>query len=205
MQTTERRSARARRLPADERRRQILDAAVDVFARLGYSAAGTADIAAAAGIGEPTIYRYFTNKREVYLASIRRASDEILDNWAQLAADAPDALTLLRQIGLWYFRRVQDRPELLMLRSRSVNESPDEETVGAVRTEYLRVLRFVQSAFERAQQEGQIEASEDVKTLAWIYMAVGALLDQSLILGLGDELTPEQVIRLAQLIQPGSR
>jgi TetR/AcrR family transcriptional regulator len=205
MQATERRPARARRLPADERKRQILDAAVDVFARLGYSAAGTADIAAAAGIGEPTIYRYFTNKREVYLAAIRRASDEILSNWEQLAADAPDALTALRQIGLWYFRRLQDRPELLMLRSRSISESPDQETLAAVRTEYLRVLHFVQSAFERAQQEGQIEASEDVKTLAWIYMAVGALLDQSFILGLGDELTPEQVIRLAQLIQPGSR
>jgi hypothetical protein len=92
-----------------------------------------------------------------------------------------------------------------MLRSRSINESPDEETVAVVRTEYLRVLRFVQSAFERAQQEGQIDAGEDVKTLAWIYMAVGALLDQSLLLGLGDELAPEQVIRLAQLIQPGSR
>ena len=205
MQATERPHARARRLPADERRRQILDAAVGVFARLGYSAAGTADIAAAAGIGEPTIYRYFTNKREVYLASIRRASDEILDNWERLAADAPDALTALRQIGLWYFRLLQDRPQLLMLRSRSINESPDEETVAVVRTEYLRVLRFVQSAFERAQQEGQIDAGEDVKTLAWIYMAVGALLDQALLLGLGDELAPEQVIRLAQLIQPGSR
>lgn len=193
---------RARRLPAQERKRQILDAAVDVFARLGYSAAGTSDIAAAAGIGEPTIYRYFTNKREVYLAAIRRGSDEILENWQRLTDNAPDALTALRQIGLWYFQRLQHHPELLMLRSRSISESADEETVATVRVEYLRVLRFVQSAFERAQRDGQIAPDEDVKTLGWVYMAVGALLDQSLILGLEDELTPEQVIRLAQLIQP---
>jgi AcrR family transcriptional regulator len=203
MQTAKPR-VRARRLPAEERKPQILDAAVDVFARLGYAAAGTSDIAAAAGIGEPTIYRYFANKREVYLAAIRRGSDEILENWQRLADNAPDALTALRQIGLWYFQRMHDRPELLMLRSRSIGESPDDETVAAVRTEYLRVLHFVQSAFERAQREGQIAEREDVKTMAWLYMAVGALLDQSLILGLEDELTPEQVVRLAQLIQPAS-
>jgi AcrR family transcriptional regulator len=61
--------SRAPRLPADERRNQIVDVAVQVFARHGYAATGTADIAEAAGIGEPTIYRYFESKRDLYLAA----------------------------------------------------------------------------------------------------------------------------------------
>jgi AcrR family transcriptional regulator len=42
---------RARRLP--RQRRKILETAVSVFAERGYAGTGTADIAAAAGIGEP--------------------------------------------------------------------------------------------------------------------------------------------------------
>ena len=193
---------RAKRLPAEERRRQILDAAVDVFARLGFASAGTADIARAAGIGEPTIYRYFPSKREVYIAAIRRASDEIFEHWQRIADEAPDALTALQQLGIWYFQRLQDHPELLMLRSRSISEAPDEGITAVVREEYLRVVRFVQDAFRRAQSEGLISAEEDVATMAWMFMAVGSLLDQSIVLGLGDELSTEQVIRIAQMIQP---
>jgi AcrR family transcriptional regulator len=195
---------RAKRLPAEERRRQILDAAVDVFARLGFAAAGTADIAAAAGIGEPTIYRYFSNKRDVYIAAIRQASDEILEHWQRIADEAPDALTALQQLGIWYFERLQNHPELLLLRSRSIGESPDEEIVAVVRGEYLRVVAFVEESFSRAQREGLISPSEDVKTMTWLFMAVGSLLDQRVMLGLGDELTTEQVIRIAQLIQPAA-
>jgi AcrR family transcriptional regulator len=194
---------RAKRLPAEERKRQILDAAVDVFARLGY-AAGTADIAAAAGIGEPTIYRYFASKRDVYIATIRRASDEIFEHWERIADEAPDALTALQQLGIWYFQRLQDHPELLLLRSRSISDAPDDEITSVVREEYLRVARFVQAAFARAQREGLISPDDDVKTMAWLFMAVGSLLDQSVVLGLGEELPVEQVIKIAQLIQPSA-
>ena len=193
---------RAKRLPAEERRRQILDAAVNVFARLGFSAAGTADIAAAAGIGEPTIYRYFANKREVYVAAVRGASDEILEHWTQISADAPDALAALQQIGIWYFQRLQQHPELLLLRSRSISDPQDGDITEVVRGAYLEIVRFVEALFQRAQDEGQIAPGEDVKTATWLYMAVGSLLDQVQILGLHEELTTEQVLRIAAMIQP---
>jgi AcrR family transcriptional regulator len=193
---------RASRLPAEERRRQILDSAVGVFARVGYEAAGTADIARAAGIGEPTIYRYFSNKREVYLETVARVSDEILEAWSQIADDAPDALSALQQIGIWYFQRLQTHPELLLLRSRSIAGGPqDAEITAVVRDAYRRVRAFVEQLFERAQRDGQIGAGEDIATYVWLFMAVGSLLDQAQMLGL-DELTPEQVLKLAAMIQP---
>lgn len=192
---------RARRLPATERRRQILDAAVDVFARLGFAAAGTADIARAAGIGEPTIYRYFANKRDLYLAAIRRSRDEIQEAWTAIAEDAPDALTALQRIGIWYYQRLQSRPELLLLRTRSMSESQDEGVADEVREQYRSVMRFVEQLFLRAQRDRQIAADADVTTMTWLFMAVGSLLEQSQILGLA-ELTPAQVLRIAGMIQP---
>ena len=196
--------ARAPRLPAEERRKQILDAAVEVFAHMGYGTAGTADIARAAGIGEPTIYRYFSNKRDLYVAAVRRSSDEILEAWGTIAGDAPDALTALQRIGVWYYQRLQSRPELLLLRSRSISDSQDGSVAEVVREQYLAIMHFVEALFRRAQAEGQVDADEDVGTLTWLFMAVGTLLDQAQILGL-DELTPAHVLRITALIQPRKR
>ena len=192
---------RARRLPAEERRRQILDAAVDVFARLGFASAGTADIARAAGIGEPTIYRYFANKRDLYKAAVRRGSEEILDHWTRIADEAPDGLAALQRIGVWYYQRMQTHPELLMLRSRSISEPSEGDVAVTVRDAYRDVQTFVFGQFNRARDEGLLDRQADIRTMTWLFMAVGSLLDQSQLLGL-DELTPTDILKLSALIQP---
>jgi AcrR family transcriptional regulator len=200
-ETTTPARTRAPRLPAEERRRQILAAAISVFARLGYAGTGTADIAAAAGIGEPTIYRYFTNKRDVFVGAIRHASEEVRDEWQGIADAAPDALTALAQIGVWYYRQMQQHPEALMLRSRATVEAPDPDALAIVREEYRQTLRFIESLFNRAKGDGLLDADADTRTLTWMFMSVGALLDMTQLLDLGDELGPGEVARLAALLQ----
>ncbi len=56
------------RLPADERRRQLIEVAIDVFSRRGFSGATTREIAAAAGVTEAIIFRHFANKEQLYSA-----------------------------------------------------------------------------------------------------------------------------------------
>src|SRR5579885_443548 len=55
-------------LPADRRRQQILDCALEVFARRGFHAATVGDICARARIARPTLYQYFRDKRDVLVA-----------------------------------------------------------------------------------------------------------------------------------------
>jgi len=196
---------RAARLPAEERRRQILDAATKVFARLGYAGTGTADIAREVGIGEPTIYRYFANKRELYLEAIREGALEIREGWEQIRREAPDPLAALQQIGIWYYEKMRRRPELLLLRSRSFTESPDGEALALVREEYRSVARFVQSLFDDAKTGGLIGGDTDTRTMTWLFMAVGALLDVSQVLDLSDDLRPDDLMRLAAMLQNGNR
>src|SRR4030081_372015 len=50
---------------AERRRREIIEAAFEVFATRGYTAAGIADIAERLGMGHGTFYRYFKNKRDI--------------------------------------------------------------------------------------------------------------------------------------------
>jgi AcrR family transcriptional regulator len=196
---------RAARLPADERRRQILDAAISVFARMGYAGTGTADIAREAGIGEPTIYRYYANKRELYLAAIGEGAREIREHWQQIRDGSPDPLAALQQIGVWYYGQMQRRPELLLLRSRSFTESPDGEALALVRDEFRSIVAFVQSLFDDARARGQLAADADTRTMTWLFMAVGALVDVAQVLDLGDDLRPDDLMRLSAVLRNGNQ
>jgi AcrR family transcriptional regulator len=70
---------RRRNLRRDERRDQILDCALAVFARKGFHETSIADICAPARIARGTLYQYFTDKRDVLAALIERIVGRIID------------------------------------------------------------------------------------------------------------------------------
>lgn len=57
----------AKRLPATERRQQLLDVALRLFATKGYTATTMDDIADAAGVTKPLLYQHFDSKRALYM------------------------------------------------------------------------------------------------------------------------------------------
>ncbi len=59
---------RPKRLPAEARRRQIILAAIRLFAQRGFRGTTTKEIAAAAGVNEALIFRYYATKQELYSA-----------------------------------------------------------------------------------------------------------------------------------------
>ncbi|MCA4132343.1 TetR/AcrR family transcriptional regulator [Arthrobacter sp. M4] len=61
-------SARSARLPRDERRAQLLNAAQEVFVANGYHGAAMDEIADTAHVSKPVLYQHFPSKRELYLA-----------------------------------------------------------------------------------------------------------------------------------------
>jgi TetR/AcrR family fatty acid metabolism transcriptional regulator len=71
-----------------DKRRRILDAAIQVFARKGYFAARVSDIARKAGVADGTIYLYFRNKEDVLV----RLFDEVMAEHVEEARAAVRAL-----------------------------------------------------------------------------------------------------------------
>ncbi|KAB1443476.1 TetR/AcrR family transcriptional regulator [Pseudodesulfovibrio senegalensis] len=61
---------KSKRMSAEERRSQILDVALDVFAKRGFSGARTREVADLAGISETLIYRHFKTKADLYDAAL---------------------------------------------------------------------------------------------------------------------------------------
>ena len=72
-------SSRPTRLPRDQRRVQLLDAASEVFTTKGYHAAAMDEIADAAGVSKPVLYQHFPSKLDLYLALLDQSCDRLVD------------------------------------------------------------------------------------------------------------------------------
>lgn len=70
-------TTRVARLPRDQRRKQLMDAAVQVFTGVGYHQAAMDDIAEAAGVSKPVLYQHFSSKMELYQAVLEQSCDRL--------------------------------------------------------------------------------------------------------------------------------
>ena len=76
------------RLPAAERRTQLIETAVAVFATNGYHATSMNDVAEAAGVTKPVLYQHFSSKRELFVELLADIGAELRDTIAKATADA---------------------------------------------------------------------------------------------------------------------
>ena len=74
------------RTKTEGKRRAILDAAEAAFARKEFDEVLTDDVAALAGVGKGTLYRYFPTKEELYSAALLRGFEELERDLAELDA-----------------------------------------------------------------------------------------------------------------------
>jgi AcrR family transcriptional regulator len=115
----------APRQTADERRVAVLDAATHEFAVRGLHGASTDNIARAAGISQPYLFRLFGSKKELYLAASNRCADELYAVFAR-AAEGKSGVDVLQAMGITYTEVMQDRDRLmLMLKSWTSCDDPD--------------------------------------------------------------------------------
>jgi len=70
---------RATRMPREERRASLLEAANEVFTSRGYHAAAMDDIAEAAGVSKPVLYQHFPSKLDLYLALLDASCDSLVE------------------------------------------------------------------------------------------------------------------------------
>lgn len=76
------------RLPGPERRQQLLDTAVEIFARNGFHETSMNDIAVAAGVTKPVLYQHFDSKREMYRELLGEIGTQLRETIAKATADA---------------------------------------------------------------------------------------------------------------------
>jgi AcrR family transcriptional regulator len=76
------------RLPAEQRRRQLLDVACQVFAEHGFHATAMDDVASAAGVTKPVLYQHFPSKRALYVELLDDVGHQLLHELAHATSAA---------------------------------------------------------------------------------------------------------------------
>src|ERR1051326_1079269 len=73
------------RMSADERREQVIRAAVAEFAIRGLEGTSTSDIAKRVGVSQPYLFRLFPTKRDLFIAAVRRGVERIRTEFSRAA------------------------------------------------------------------------------------------------------------------------
>lgn len=99
---------RAPRLPREERRQQVLSAALEVFSAAGYHAASMDEIADRAGVSKPVLYQHFPGKLELYLELLDSGVEDLLDAAREALTGTTDNATRVQAMVNAYFRFVEE-------------------------------------------------------------------------------------------------
>src|ERR1700727_676076 len=182
------------RLTAEQRRRQLVSVALELFARRGYRATTMDDIAEAAGVTKPLVYQHFSSKRALYLELVDSIAQDVL---VAVRTGVERARGPRQQVEMGfaaYFRLVINREaEFRLLYGR---DHADDQERG-------RALRLVEDALAEAI-DPLIDAGLDddhrrLLAYAVVGMAEGAsrrFMEQRTVGGGG--AGEEEVARLAQ-------
>lgn len=144
----------SRRLPADERRAQILREAAHLFGTHGFKGTTTRDVAARVGITEAALYRYFPSKEAMYAAILdeRMAAPDLLAH-VEALADGSDDRAVFGGLALTLLRTVEADPSILRLLLYSALEG--HEMARPFQEGRIRRLRdFLSRYIERRAREG---------------------------------------------------
>src|SRR6478752_2366041 len=123
----------APRLPAPARREQILDVAVQVFARNGFHGTSMNDVADAAGVTKPVLYQHFDYKQELYLALLNEVGRRMLLAITKATAGATTGREMTELGVNDYFRFVADDRGAVLLLYETRASRDDEETTAVRR------------------------------------------------------------------------
>ena len=127
----------------DERREDILDAALVVFAEHGLHGASTDEIARRAGISQPYVFRLFGTKKELYLAVVARCFRQTLE-LMQRAAEGKRGEDALRAIGSAYAEVLASDRVYLRAQMQAYAASEDPEVGAVVRNGFGDLVSYVE-------------------------------------------------------------
>lgn len=159
-----------------QRRKQILDAAYQVFATKGYAATTIADVAQALKLGHGTIYRYFDNKLDLFMAVVGavlgRMATTVASEDPQRACTAEEYRAQVERIGRAMLGLLDSDPavtKILFYEAMGISPELDERIQNAWETAGKLTALYLQNGKRR----GFLRANLDTEATA---LAINALM-----------------------------
>ena len=181
----------------EEKRRQILEAAVRAFARKGYHACRVGEIAEEAGVAYGLVYHYFGSKEEVLQTIFRDTWTQMLARISELEAEGDPAGEQVRKVTALILRTWIRDPDLVRVLVREVTRSPEQlqQQIDEIGHAYEALERIIR----RGQESGEFRREIDPQLAATIFygaleeVLTGWVMGQ-LSAGEGDVAKAEQAV-----------
>jgi AcrR family transcriptional regulator len=157
-------------MTAEERRVQLVEAAVEEFAQAGLAGASTEAIAKRAGISHAYLFRLFPTKRALFAATVDHTFDHVLETFEQAYAERDPDEPVLAVLGHAYIALLEDRSRLLF-QLHAYAACGDEDIRAHVRTRYLAVFEWVRKTSGHGEDDVRVFMSTG------LLLAVGAAID----------------------------
>lgn len=158
-------------MPRAERRAQLLDNAVEVFAERGYHGTSMDDIAARAGVTKPVLYQHFTSKSHLYGTIVNAVGAEITE-LIRGAYDDPELgpLPVNRAIGALVRAVLAMESRVRML---TPSESVDEDIDAVVLEQRHAVIDAISESITRTKVISESEADSVALAILATVLAAG--------------------------------
>nr|WP_253862883.1 TetR/AcrR family transcriptional regulator [Prauserella halophila] len=155
-------------MPRAQREQQMIQVAVVVFSKHGYTAASMDEIAEHVGVSKPMLYEYFKSKEGLLLACIREARAELRRVTEQAVAASSTGEEALRQGLLAFFSFIRDHRQswsLIRHEANLVGKPAEElETTRQQQTDLIATLMgdFTDPETARiAEESGLLQAAAE--------------------------------------------
>jgi AcrR family transcriptional regulator len=185
-----------KRLPAEERKKQILKCAVKVFARTNYQSTRVSDIAAEAGISEAMVYKHFPAKNAIYLEVLKHMSTRILTFWEEEIEKEPDAYQALRGMGITYFRRMSRHPDELKVQFKAIAEVSNPEIADRLQQDHQNYMNLIRKVIKKGVRDGSFRKNVDTVSLGFLFDGVGILMNMMNLLSFGDTFNEKTATKI---------
>jgi AcrR family transcriptional regulator len=172
------RPATAQRSSSEERREQLIDAAVTEFAANGFNGTSTTAIAKRAGISQPYVYALFPNKHELFLAANAEVKERIRGAFAEAARGLETPEERLHAMGRAYIALLANREEI-MFQHQANAAAGDPALREPIRREFIRLFDDAMRLSGATEEE------------VWNFIAHGMFLNVIAALGLPDRFLPK--------------
>ncbi len=183
-------------------RRRIIREAASEFARLGFDQANINVIAEQVGIGKGTIYLYFENKRELFLAMLRQIAQAQLAAIRAALASRTTMREQLEQLFLAFAQLARDERDsfnVYMSALYGVNRAFRTEAVKLLR-DYVAVITLI---LEQAQKRGEIVCPDLDATALLVLSLTESYVLSAEVLGYSEKEIEHHALLVAETILRG--
>ncbi|MCX6826205.1 MAG: TetR/AcrR family transcriptional regulator [candidate division Zixibacteria bacterium] len=184
------------KLPAQIRRAQLIDAAIEVFNRKGFTGATTEDIARKAGVTKGALYFHFKNKEDIFLAVVKETAGRHIEQILEYLKTQPPINRFIKVVVHDYMGILKEEKQL------TIELWEQAHKIRRVRDYMANVHGKMVNNIARYIKKNSSLSTNKSKSLIWIMHAIfdGMLVQKLCYEGaINYKIMADQIISMHQL------